>query len=302
MGLYFSELGLAGGGGISVRRVGFWLSGLEIYLKHYVTMKKLAYSATALFVSVGSASASLWVDFNSTTQDGGPHNDPAYQAYNAGHEVATDFVTQNFATTFAITGAANVGVTPTWPLTTDNRVQQMIDRGAGNDAQYTTPGPYSLDLVTDWIGIDTRTGNGGNGNFDGTTGNATHLTLTLSNLPAGSYNWLSIHHDTENVFTNFNVYLDGALVGTGYQSDSSTGGNPDSGANRTDGPASTFSTSFTSDGSDVAITFEPLSGELGNAVHNQLFAVNGFQLTQVPEPSTGLLGLLGAGFLLRRRR
>ena len=265
-------------------------------------MKNLACTATALLVSVGSASASLWVDFNSTNQDGGPHNDPAYQPYCAGHEVAGDFVTKNYATTFAVSGAANVGVTPSWPATTDNRVQQMIDRGAGNDNQYITPGAYSVDLVTDWIGIDTRTGNGGNGNFDGTTGTATHLVLTLSNLPAGDYNWLSIHHDTENVFTNFNVYVDGTLVGAGYQSDSSTGGNPDSGVNRIDGPASTFSTNFTSDGSDVAITFEPLSGELGNAVHNQLFAVNGFQLTQVPEPSTGLLGLLSAGFLLRRRR
>ena len=265
-------------------------------------MKKITYSAVALLVSVGNASASLWVDFNSTSQDGGPHNAAGYQAYDAGHEVAADFDTKTFAATFAVSGAANVGVTPSWPDTSDNRVQQMIDRGAGNDAQYTNPGAYSLDLVTDWIGIDARTGSGGNGNFDGIIGNATRLTLTLSNLPAGDYNWLSIHHDTENVFVNFNVYVDGALAGTGYQSDSSTGGNPDSGANRTDGPASTFSTSFTSDGSDVDITFEPLFGVVGNAVHNQLFAVNGFQLSQVPEPSTGLLALLGAGFLLRRRR
>ncbi len=29
---------------------------------------------------------------------------------------------------------------------------------------------------------------------------------------------------------------------------------------------------------------------------------SGFILTQIPEPSTGLLGLLGLGFILRRRR
>jgi uncharacterized protein (TIGR03382 family) len=56
----------------------------------------------------------------------------------------------------------------------------------------------------------------------------------------------------------------------------------------------------------VVIRFEPLSGELGNAVHNQLFAINGFQLENaggaIPEPSSSLLGLLGAALLLRRRR
>ena len=41
------------------------------------------------------------------------------------------------------------------PNTTDNRVQQMIDRGAGNDAQWLGS---NLDLLTDFIGIDTRTG------------------------------------------------------------------------------------------------------------------------------------------------
>ena len=266
--------------------------------------KQILSGAIALTSLTAAANASLWIDFNSTSQDGGPHNDALYQAYNNAHENAAGFTTMNYNTTFSQTGAATVGVTPTWPNTTDNRVQQMIDRGAGNDNQYTNPGPYGIDLVTDWIGIDTRTGNGGNGNFDGTAGTPTWLDISLSGLDAGSYNWTSIHHDTENVFTNFNVYVDGSLAGSGYQSDSSAGGNPDSGANRTDGPASTFSTSFMADGTNpVVIRFEPLSGELGNAVHNQLFAVNGFQLEQVPEPSTGLLGLLGLALVgLRRRR
>jgi len=182
---------------------------------------------------------------------------------------------------------------------------QSIGRGAGNDANYTNPGDYSLALVTDWIGVDTRTGNGGNGNFDGTTGTPTWIDFTLSGLPAGSYDWTSIHHDTENVFTNFNVYVDGSLVGSGYQGDSTPGGSPSSGA-EFGGPAGTFSTTFASTGADVVIRFEPLSGELGNAVHNQLFAINGFQLENaggaIPEPSSSLLGLLGAALLLRRRR
>ena len=54
---------------------------------------------TVLIACVGvsawtaSAPAELLIDFNSTTQDGGPHNEAGYQAYDAGHEVAADFVT-----------------------------------------------------------------------------------------------------------------------------------------------------------------------------------------------------------------
>lgn len=295
---------------------------MVLNLLKYVIMKNITYIATALLVSVGSSSASLWVDFNSNQAGGGApvsgnpadatnaaHNDSAYQSYHAAHENAAGFVTATYSTSFANTGATSVTLTPSWSNTTDRRVQQSISRGNGNNAQYTNPGSYSVELVRDWIGVDARANSGGNGNFDGTTGTSTFIELTLGGLPAANYNWISLHHDTENVFTNFNVYVDTgsgfALAGSGYQADSSAGGNPDSGENRTDGPANTFNTAFTSTGGDVALRFEPLSGELGAAVHNQLFAINGFQLAQaaqVPEPSTGLLGLLGAGLLLRRRR
>lgn len=281
-------------------------------------MNKALYTTTTLLACLGSASASLWVDFNSNQSGGGTPvaADPAnatsalknaagYQSYHVAHEVAADFVSASYTANFAVTGSSTVTLTPTWSNTTDNRVQQSIGRGAGNDANYTNPGAYSLELVTDWIGVDARTGSGGNGTFDGTLGTPTWIEFTLGSLPAGDYNWLSIHHDTENVFVNFNVYVDTgsgySLVGSGYQSDSTPGGTPTSGA-ETAGPASTFSTSFTATGSDVAIRFEPLTGELSTGVHNNLFAINGFQLSQVPEPSTGLLGLLGAGLLLRRRR
>ena len=87
----------------------------------------------------------LLLDFNSLTQDGGPHPQEGYQSYDAGHEVADDFVTKSYAAF-----GASVDFTPSWPDTTDNRVQQMIDRGAGNDANYLG---QKLDLVTDFIGI-----------------------------------------------------------------------------------------------------------------------------------------------------
>jgi len=285
-------------------------------MSNLLFMKLALTTATVGLSLLGSASASLWIDFNSNQSGGGSpiSGDPSnassalknadgYQSYHVAHEVAADFVSATYATT--LNGNPSVTFTPSWSNTTDNRVMQSIGRGAGNDANYTNPGDYSLALVTDWIGVDTRTGNGGNGNFDGTTGTPTWIDFTLSGLPAGSYDWTSIHHDTENVFTNFNVYVDGSLVGSGYQGDSTPGGSPSSGAEFA-GPAGTFSTTLTSTGADVVIRFEPLSGELGDAVHNQLFAINGFQLENaggaIPEPSSSLLGLLGAALLLRRRR
>ena len=70
-----------------------------------------------------------------------------------------------------------------------------------------------LALVTDFLGIDTRTGNGGLGNWDGTTGTPTYMTLTLSGLGTGIYNWTSFHHDTEHVHGDFAVWVD---TGSGF--------------------------------------------------------------------------------------
>jgi hypothetical protein len=266
--------------------------------------------------SVFAASAiaqDLNIDFNSTTQDGGPHNNAGFQAYDAGHEVPADFVTKTYSAF-----SATVGVTPAWPNTTDNRVQQMIDRGAGNDANWTDS---DLDGITDFLGTDTRTANGGNGNWDGTTGTPTLMTLALSGLPANTYNWTSFHHDTEHVHGDFAVWLstDGGTTFTaqadGYMSDSTPGGNPDSALDGSPGlvtdfagmtaAGSIYNISFAADGTnDVVLQFAPYTGVLGDAVHNQIWGINGFQLAAVPEPGTSvllgsaLLGLLG----LRRRR
>lgn len=277
---------------------------------------KLRFSMALLVCFAAAAQAQdLNIDFNSTTQDGGPHNNTGFQAYDAGHEVAADFVTKTY-TAFSTT----VGVTPDWPNTTDNRVRQMIDRGAGNDANWLDS---DIDGITDWLGIDTRTGNGGNGNWDGTTGDPTYMTLTLSGLPASGYDWVGYHQDTENVHTAFAVWLstDGGANFTqlpdGYMSDSTPGGSPDSATNGSPGVVTDFagmlgvgsiySTSFVANGTDdVVLQFAPYSGVLGDAVHNQLFGINGFQLAAneaIPEPgSMALLSIAGLALLGLRRR
>ena len=226
------------------------------------------------------ANARLKVDFNSRTQDGGPHNQQGWEPYDAGHEVAADFITQSYAAF-----GATVSVTPSWPNTTDNRVQQMIDRGAGNDGNWNNAAG-DLDLVTDFIGIDTRTGNGGNGDWDGTTGTPTYMTLAIGGLPAGDYNWTSFHHDTEHVHGPFSIEIstDGGASFTqlldGVMTDSTPGGTPDSLATEV-GPdaytlSSTYTMSFTANGTDdVVMRFAPYSG-IG--VHRQIWGMNGFEI------------------------
>lgn len=286
-----------------------------------------AISAIGLFCSL--CHGQLLIDFNSTTQDDGPHNDTAggFSAYDAGHEVTEDFITQTY-TAFD----AEIGVTPSWPNTTDNRVQQMIDRGAGNDVNWldaetdleAEPVPIlGLDFVTDFLGIDTRTGNGGNGDWDGTEGTPTHMNITLSGLPASSYLWQSAHVDTENLHGEFQVSLsvDGgstfSTLPNGRLLDATEGGNPDSVASGfLEATAQDslsvalnggiYSADFVADGtSDVVFQFTPLSQD---AVHRQIFGINGFVLTQtepVPEPASNALMLIAAFGLLsvvRRRR
>jgi hypothetical protein len=283
------------------------------------------FAATALFSSLSFGQ--LLVDFNSTSQDNGPHNDTAggFAAYDFAHEGGTG--TDPWPTVSYPAFGTNVSVTPNWPDTTDPRVEQMIDRTAAFDGNWmdastdlaSVPFPtLGLDLVTDFIGIDTRANSGGNGDWDGTTGTPTSLTLTLSGLPAGSYSWTSAHIDTEHVHTDFGVKVS-TDAGTSFTAlpngrmvDASDGGNPnsiDSGFQSALAQDSAtafieggvYSAGFTSDGSDVVIEFTPFSQD---AVHRQIFGINGFVVQQVPEPASfslivfAMLGLVG---IARRR-
>jgi hypothetical protein len=274
-------------------------------------MMCLAVAALSLMASSPSAGIVLKVDFNSNQDGGGDsttagdpglsvanHNQEGWLSYHANHEVIAEFSTANYG---------GITVTPAWSNTTDNRVQQSIDRGATNDATWDDSLGY-LNLVTDFIGTDTRTANGGNGNWDGVTGTPTYMTLTIGGLPAGDYQWTSFHQDTEHCHGPFAVWIstDGGAnfsqLADGLMTDSTPGGTPDSLA-VVSGPdvyllPSTYHTSFVANGvDDVVLRFAPYSDAAG--VHRQIWGMNGFEI--IPEPATiALLGL--GGLLLRRRR
>jgi len=139
---------------------------------------------TFAFLATNVHAETLMIDFNSNQDGGGDsagadpqdsaaaHNQAGWSSYHANHEVAEEFTTATY-------GA--ISVTPAWPNTTSNKVMQSMDRNkqtvdpitiTSNDANWDdTAG--DLNLITDMLGIDTRTGNGGNGDWDGTTGTPT---------------------------------------------------------------------------------------------------------------------------------
>ncbi len=249
--------------------------------------------------SAAQADAILRVDFNSNQDGGGDSttdadpslstantNQEGWSSYHANHEAAAEFVTADYD---------GITITPAWPNTSDNRVQQSIDRGTGNDNNWDDADGW-LNLITDFIGIDARTGNGGNGNWDGSTGTPTYMTLALGGLPAGVYGWTSFHHDTENVHGPFAVWVstDGGdtfeQVDDGIMTDNTDGGNPESDA-RESGPdiyalSSTYQMTFAANGSDdVVLRFAPYAAV---AVHRQIWGMNAFELEQLVTDSAGL--------------
>ena len=271
-------------------------------------MKKHTLAGALTFSLLTAASqAALSIDFGNGAVEAG------YTAFATPHETAGTGALQTISTSFVNTGAANVDLSAAWPNTTSLAVRNSIVRGAGNNASWTDT--TGIGLVQDWLGSDTRAGNG---NWDGSVGTPTYLNLTLGGLPAGTYSWTSYHHDTENIHTAFSVSLDtgsgSSALADGYGTDGSAGGSPDSETDGSPGRAFTFAdmdakgsiytTTFTADGTnDVTFQFAPYSGAIAPAVHNQFFFINGFELEQIPEPSTGLLGLISAAlFGLRRRR
>lgn len=290
--------------------------------------KHTLFNAIAATALCGTGHGTLLLDFNSNQANGGApvtgdpmslttpaHNEAGYQSYHVIHENGDQLnpaTPGSYNTNFAFTGASVTTVTPAWPNTTDNRVRQSIGRSDGQAGSWTG---NNVNLLRDWIGIDSRASSGGN-----SSGGPTYMTLTLGGLPAADYSMVTFHHDVENMNSFFTLEISTDGGGTfgaaidGRMTNSLAGGTPaeneilpGDGVNVPGGdPAdlsSTLNFAFTSTGTDdVVLRFTPVHPGSDATVHQTFFGINGFALTQVPEPSTGLLALLGLGILARRRR
>lgn len=200
-----------------------------------------------------SGTDALWIDFG---QDDTPVQ-TGYQAYTANHEQVASFTAQTFNAFGTL-----VTVDTRWVTGAVNAAAQMYDRG-------TRPSD-TPDLMRDWIGTDRRV-----------AGNP--LTLTLSGVPAGTYSWLSYHHDTENQTGLFDVTVtDDAGSATTLSVDISQGNIPLDNV-------TTFSSSIVSDGSDVTLVFDKHSS---GSVVESFFLMNAFQLARQVYDTSGTLSEL----------
>lgn len=252
------------------------------------------------------ASGQFLMDFNSSQASGGTpvvgdpadpanaiHHEAGYLCYHAIHEEATSFVPATYEVNFSGTGAATVTMTPEWPNTTDARVRQSIGRSDGQAGSWTG---IKTNLLRDWLGVDSRTGSGGNGAWDGTVGTPTYFHLRFEGLPAATYEMTAYLHDVEHMNTEFTIEVSsdgGTTFGdpiVGRMTNSLSGGTPAENEvlpgmapNVADGnPLDLTSTQVFAfevvAGQDLVLRFAPLS--TGTAVHQQFLGLNGFEMVQ----------------------
>jgi hypothetical protein len=221
-----------------------------------------------LLVVSSTQAASLMLDFQptgGTTASGFT----AYEVINGDIFPAAgeDFI--EFGTTITVTlSASNLDSSPT-----DYR---SVTRNGG-----------ASDVVNDWIGVDAR----------GNNPSAAEFTITVSGLPSGIYTWLSQHHDGGAGASSGNI--SGSMTTSFTDASGTTMGASGISSQNAGDPISTFSRSFTSDGSDVVLTLSS-TGSGPDAIF--AFANSLVIADVVPEPSTGVLALLGILLITFRRR
>lgn len=144
----------------------------------------------------------------------------------------------------------------TWEFLGTAAVQeakQLITRAESLSNVTTDP-----NLLMDWIGTDTRNNLLGDPMY-----------LILKGLPAGTYNWLSYHHDAENQNGVFDVTVYDAsgvkkITGVAYRNGNSL-------------PVTVLPLTIVSNGTDpVVLIFDLQSGDF--------FVMNGFELTDGVSP------------------
>ena len=188
----------------------------------------------------------LKIDFGSSTSP----LQSDYELYSASHEQASTFSPQSYSAFGAV-----ITVTPSWGAGAEEAVMQMINRGTGDFDDSTEA------LVQDWIGSDTRS-------------EGDPMTLTISGLPSGSYNWLSYHTDTG---TNAQVGMFDVTVNDGNGLVTVTDIRCTNSDVTTIDDVAKFKTTIVSNGvDDIRIIFDnqPYSNEYNEA----WFVMNGFEI------------------------
>jgi hypothetical protein len=199
-----------------------------------------------LLASLDTAQAQLKIDFNVT----GGAIASGYQGYSATRSTPATFTAQSYSA-FGTT----VTIQPTWAANAAAAAQAMIDRGTDDNVD-------PQDLLRDWIGTDTRQ-----------VGDP--MTLTISGLPAGSYRWISYHHDPHDQTGIFTVTVNdaaGSAVTKGVDISNGTGFKL--------ADVTTFTATILSDGKNsVTLVFDVTSAS--DPVAGAFFVMNAFEMTSI---------------------
>jgi hypothetical protein len=214
--------------------------------------KQIVSMFLCLSVGLGVAQAQLMIDFGQT--GGTAAVEPGYQGYFATDKNAASFTAQSY-TAFGTTVTVKAGFAPGAAAAG----MRAIDRGTDDGIT------DHVNLLRDWIGFDTRQ-----------TGDP--MTLTISGLPAGTYQWLSYHHDAHDQTGIFSVTVKdagGSATTTGIDISNTTGSTV-----RTLADATKFSTVITANGKDdVSLVFHQTSPS--NPVATAISVINGFELASI---------------------
>ena len=147
----------------------------------------------------------LLVDFNAdgTSSQIGPNLEPDFSAFTASHE---NLSIQDPAGMNYDLAANSVNIRVSYESDNGNAinaptVMQMIGRNSQVTSSY--EGTQS-ELIRDWIGVDSRLSEGGNGSTGDNFG-STNMKFTISGLAAGSYLYRGYHHDAGTIQGSFEL-------------------------------------------------------------------------------------------------
>lgn len=202
---------------------------------------------------------SLKIDFSRP----GGRVEAGFEGYFANHESPASFTSQSYSAF-----GATVTITPTWAAGATAAAMQSYLRPEWATIEH-------MDLLIDWIGTDTRQP-------------GDPLTLTISGLPAGTYAWLSYHHDTANGATSgYQTGLFDVTVNDATGSATTTGVDISSSSTLAEdivtfADVTTFTTQLVSDRSDITLVFHQ---QVSNPLPQAFFAMNGFEIIEVFPPA-----------------
>ncbi len=220
----------------------------------YASKMKIFFAVIVCMIASLLQAGSLQIDFGTSSSS----VESDYHPYTASNEQPVTFTTRSYSAFGTM-----VSVTPSWASGAEDAAMQILNRTNLNG--YTDG---TEELMSDWIGTDTRS-----------VGDP--MTLMISGLPAGTYSWVSYHHDVDASNTHFFDVTVTDATGPSITTDVQITNTIGDLITTIEGVGK-FETTIVSDGSDITLVFnqQPWTFEYNDA----WFIMNGFGISDsIPE-------------------